>query len=193
MSDVTRLLDAAAAGDRKAAADLLPLVYEQLRQLADARMTHEAAGHTLTATALVHEAYLRLIGSDPNQPWNGRGHFFAAAAEAMRRILVENARRKNLPKHGGGRRRIELNEAHRILESSDDLLLVDDALDRLSVEDKTATEIVKLRLFAGLSVEEAAAALGLTRATAYRHWTFARAWLRSELGEPRPGENNTSG
>src|SRR4051794_20115181 len=180
MSDVTRLLDAAAAGDRVAAADLLPLVYEELRKLAAARMAAEAPGHTLDATALVHEAYLRLIG---DQQFDGRGHFFAAAAEAMRRVLVESARRKHLPKHGGGRRRIELNEAHRILESSDDLLLLDDALGRLSAEDARAVEIVKLRLFAGMSVEEAADALGLARATAYRHWTFARAWLRCELGE----------
>jgi RNA polymerase sigma factor (TIGR02999 family) len=183
MSDVTRLLDAAAAGDRKAAADLLPLVYDELRKLAAARMAAEAPGHTLDATALVHEAYLRLVG---DQPFDGRGHFFAAAAEAMRRVLVEAARRKHLPKHGGGRRRVELTEAYRVLESSDDLLLLDDALGRLSAEDATAVEIVKLRLFTGLSVEEAADVLGLARATAYRHWTFARAWLRCELGEEPP-------
>jgi RNA polymerase sigma factor (TIGR02999 family) len=180
MSEVTRLLDAAAAGDRQAAADLLPLVYDELRKLAAARMAAEAPGHTLDATALVHEAYLRLVD---DQHFDGRGHFFAAAAEAMRRVLVERARRKKSPKHGGGRRRVELSEAHRVLESSDDLLLLDEALDRLSTEDATAVAIVKLRLFAGLSVEEAAAALGLARATAYRHWTFARAWLRCELGE----------
>jgi RNA polymerase sigma factor (TIGR02999 family) len=180
MSDVTRLLDAAAAGDRQAAADLLPLVYDELRKLAAARLAGEAPGHTLDATALVHEAYLRLVG---DQQFDGRGHFFAAAAEAMRRVLVDSARRKKLPRHGGRRRRIELNEAHRILASSDDLLLVDDALGRLITEDATAVEIVKLRLFAGLSVEEAADALGLARATAYRHWTFARAWLRCELGD----------
>jgi RNA polymerase sigma factor (TIGR02999 family) len=185
MSEITRLLEAAKAGDRKAASDLLPLVYEELRKLAAARMADEAAGHTLDATGLVHEAYLRLVG---DQHFDSRGHFFAAAAEAMRRVLVEAARRKKLPKHGGGRRRIELNEAHRILESSDDLLLVDDALSRLSAEDPTAVEIVKLRLFAGLSVEEAADALGIGRATAYRHWTFARAWLRCELGEKMPAE-----
>ncbi len=185
MVHVTRLLDAAAAGDRQAAAALLPLVYDELRALAAARLAAEAPGHTLDATALVHEAYLRLVGE---QHFDGRGHFFAAAAEAMRRVLVEAARRKQLPKHGGGRRRIELNEAHRILESSDDLLLLDDALGRLSAEDATAVEIVKLRLFAGLSVAEAADALGLARATAYRHWTFARAWLRCELGEEPPAE-----
>src|SRR6516162_1289853 len=173
MSAVTRLLAAAAAGGRRAAADLLPLVYDELRKLAAARMAAEAPGHTLDATALVHEAYLRLVG---DQHFDGRGHFFAAAAEAMRRILVDNARRKKLPKHGGGRRRIDLNEAPRVLEQ-------DDALRRLSAEDATAVEIVRLRLFAGLSVEEAADVLGLARATAYRHWAFARAWLRCELGE----------
>jgi RNA polymerase sigma factor (TIGR02999 family) len=185
MSDVTRLLEAAQAGDRQAAAALLPLVYDELRKLAAARMAAEAPSHTLNATALVHEAYLRLAG---NQHFDGRGHFFAAAAEAMRRVLVESARRKKLPKHGGGRRRVELDAAHRILESSDDLLLLDDALGRLTAEDATAVEIVKLRLFAGLSVEEAADALGLAWATAYRHWTFARAWLRCELGGEPPGE-----
>src|SRR4051794_16605386 len=185
MSDVTRLLGAVAAGDRRAAAGLLPLVYDELRKLASVRMSAEAPGHTLDATALVHEAYLRLVG---DQHFDGRGHFFAAAAEAMRRVLVESARRKHLPKHGGGRRRIELDAAQRILESSDDLLVLDDALGRLITEDATAVEIVKLRLFAGLSVEEAADALGLARATAYRHWTFARAWLRCELGDEPPGK-----
>ena len=183
MSDVTRLLDAAAVGDRHAAAQLLPLVYDELRKLAAVRMAGEAADHTLQPTALVHEAYVRLVG---NQRFDGRGHFFAAAAEAMRRVLVDIARRKKLPKHGGGRRRIDLNEAHRVLESSDDLLVLDDALDRLSAEDATAADIVKLRLYVGLSVEEAADALGLARATAYRHWTFARAWLRCELGDDAP-------
>jgi RNA polymerase sigma factor (TIGR02999 family) len=185
MSEVTRILSALDAGDPHAAQQLLPLVYDELRKLAAARMAAEGPGQTLQATELVHEAYLRLVG---DQLFDGRGHFFAAAAEAMRRILVERARRKKLPKHGGGRRRVELNEAHRILESSDDLLLLDEALDRLSAEDETAVEIVKLQLFAGISVEEAADALGLARATAYRHWTFARAWLRCELGEEPPAE-----
>src|SRR3954463_9982536 len=138
MSDVTRLLDAVAAGDRKAAADLLPLIHGELRRLAAARMAAERPDHTLDATALVHEAFLRLVG---DQRFDHRGHFFAAAAGAMRRILVEAARRKNLPKHGGGRRRIELNEAHRVLESSDDLLVLDDALGRLRAEDATAAEV----------------------------------------------------
>jgi RNA polymerase sigma factor (TIGR02999 family) len=157
-------------------------VYQELRKLAAARLAQERPGQTLQATALVHEAYLRLVDVDRGQQWDGRGHFFAAAAEAMRRILIEQARRKKLPKHGGGRRRIDLNEAHRLLETSEDLLLLDDALGRLSAEDATAVEIVKLRLYAGLSVEEAADALGVARATAYRHWSFARAWLRCELG-----------
>ncbi|HZZ71431.1 MAG TPA: ECF-type sigma factor [Pirellulales bacterium] len=185
MSDVTRFLDLARTGDPQAAAELLPLVYQELRKLAAARMTQEKPGQTLNATALVHEAYLRLVG---DQSFDGRGHFFAAAAEAMRRILVDNARRKNLPKHGGGRRRVDLDAAHRVLESTDDLLRLDDALDRLAAEDSTAVEIVKFRLFAGLSVEEAAEALGLARSTAYRHWTFARAWLRCELGDESPAE-----
>jgi RNA polymerase sigma factor (TIGR02999 family) len=146
-------------------------------------MAEESPGQTLEATALVHEAFLRLVGPMDSAKWDGRRHFFAAAAEAMRRILIENARRKKLPKHGGGQRHIVLDEAHRILESSDDLLLLDDALERLAAEDATAVEIVKLRLFAGLSVEEAAQAMELPRATAYRHWTFARAWLRCELGD----------
>src|SRR4051812_44042205 len=179
MPEITQFLGAAAAGDRRAAADLLPLVYDELRKLAAARMAAENPGHTLDATALVHEAYLRLVG---DQHFDGRGHFFAAATEAMRRVLVESARRKHLPRHGGGRRRIERNEDPVGLESSDD------ALPRRSAEDTTAVEIVKLRLFAGLSVEESADALGPARATAYRHWTFARAWLRCELGDEPPAE-----
>jgi RNA polymerase sigma factor (TIGR02999 family) len=185
MSEVTRILSAINRGDPQAAGQLLPLVYDELRQLAAQKLAHETPGQTLQPTALVHEAYLRLVG---DQKFEGRGHFFAAAAEAMRRILIEAARRKQSPKHGGGRRRIELDEAHRVLESSDDLLLLDDALDRLNAEDATAVAIVRLRLFTGLSVEEAADALGLTRATAYRHWTFARAWLRCELGDERLDE-----
>jgi RNA polymerase sigma factor (TIGR02999 family) len=180
VSEFTQLLNAIDQGDPQAASQLLPLVYEELRHLARQKLTHEKSGLTLDATALVHEAYLRLVGE---QRFDNRRHFFAAAAEAMRRILIENARRKMLPKHGGGRRRIDLNEAQRILESSDDLLLLDDALQRLAAEDATSVEIVKLRLFAGLSVEEAADALGLARATAYRHWSFARAWLRCEFSD----------
>ena len=161
MSDVTRILSQINDGDPKAAEQLLPLAYDELRKLAAVKMVQEKPGQTLQATALVHEAYLRLVGNDKREAsWDHRGHFFAAAAEAMRRILIEEARRKNLPKHGGGRRRIDLNEAHRLLETSEDLLLIDDALDRLSAEDATAVEIVKLRLYAGLSVEEAAERAG---------------------------------
>jgi RNA polymerase sigma factor (TIGR02999 family) len=188
LNDVTRILSAIEHGDPRASEELLPLVYRELRRLAQQRLAREKPGQTLQATALVHEAYVRLVEGEEARLWNSRGHFFAAAAEAMRRVLVESARRKALPKHGGGRRRIELNEAHRILESSDDLIQIDEALVRMAREDATAVEIVKLRLFAGLSVEGAADALGLARATAYRHWTFARAWLRCELGEVPPDE-----
>jgi RNA polymerase sigma factor (TIGR02999 family) len=183
MSDVTRILGQIESGDPSAADQLLPLVYDELRKLAALRLAQEKPGQTLQATALVHDAYLRLVDVEKPQPWDNRRHFFAAAAEAMRRILIENARRKKLPKHGGGRQRILLDEAHRILESSDDLLLLDDALERLAAEDAIAVEIIKLRLFVGFSVEEAAEALGVPRATAYRHWTFARAWLRSEFDD----------
>jgi RNA polymerase sigma factor (TIGR02999 family) len=179
MPDITRLLDSAAAGDPRAAADLLPLVYGELRRLAAARMAAEAPGQTLTATALVHEAYLRLVGGDPDRPWNGRGHFFAAAAEAMRRILVERARRGRRHRHGGGRRRLPLDpDQVASPPGDDDLLVVHDALDRLAAEDPQAAQLVKLRYFAGLSVEQAAEALGLPRSSAYLHWAFARATLR---------------
>jgi RNA polymerase sigma factor (TIGR02999 family) len=183
ITEITQILDRLSQGDSHAFEQLLPLVYDELRRLAAAKMAHERPGHTLQATALVHEAYIRLVEQERGQHWDHRGHFFAAAAEAMRRILVENARRKQGPKHGGGRHQIALDQAHRVLESCDDLLLLNDALDRLAVEDGTAVEIVKLRLFAGLSVEDAAAALGLARATAYRHWSFARAWLRCEFND----------
>jgi RNA polymerase sigma factor (TIGR02999 family) len=181
MADVTRLLDAAAAGDPQAAAELLPLVYDELRELAAARMAEERPGQTLQATALVHEAYLRLVrGSQPSE-WSGRGHFFAAAAEAMRRILVEGARRKQSPKHGGGRRRVDLDAVEPAAAADDQLLAVDEALDRLAAEDPRSAELVKLRFFGGLSVEEAAEALGIARSTAYEHWAFARASLRLKL------------
>jgi RNA polymerase sigma factor (TIGR02999 family) len=179
MSEVTRLIEAAQAGDRKAAADLLPLVYDELRKLAARQMAQEKPGQTLNATALVHEAYLRLVG---NQQFDGRGHFFAAAAEAMRRILVENARRKSRIKHGGGLKRVELSDAQPARdEPAVELLAIDDALSRLAAEDPDAAELVKLCYFAGLSVEDAADALGLGRSTAYRHWTFARAWLAMQV------------
>jgi RNA polymerase sigma factor (TIGR02999 family) len=182
MSNVTLLLDAAAAGDRKAAADLLPLVYDELRKLAAARMAAESPDQTLQPTALVHEAYLRLIGPADELRWENRGHFFAAAAEAIRRILVDAARRKRTEKHGGGRRRVELPDVPARPDVVDEqLLALDAALTRLAAEDPVAARVVELRHFAGLSIEDAAATLGLSRATAYRHWTYARAWLRDAV------------
>lgn len=177
MSDVTRLLDAAANGDRRAAADLLPLVYDELRKLAAARMAAEAPGHTLDATALVHEAYLRLVG---DQQFDGRGHFFAAAAEAMRRILVEAARRRNREKHGGRRERVELPDipTH---DPDARLLALDHALTRLAVEDPLAAQVVELRHFAGAGHEAVAEALGITVYAARQKWTYARAWLRNAI------------
>jgi RNA polymerase sigma factor (TIGR02999 family) len=181
MSDVTRLLDAAAAGDRHAAAELLPLVYNQLRALAAARLAAEAPGQTLQATALVHEAYLRLIGPE-DACWEGRGHFFAAAAEAMRRILVEAARSRGRLKRGGRRVRVELLDVADSLPEDPDLLLsLDDLLTRLAEEDAVAARLANLHLFGGLSVEEAGRALGLSRPVAYRNWKYARAWLRVAL------------
>jgi RNA polymerase sigma factor (TIGR02999 family) len=181
MSAVTQLLDAAAAGDRKAAADLLPLVYDELRKLAAARMAAEAPGHTLDATALVHEAYLRLVG---DQHFDGRGHFFAAAAEAMRRVLVDRARDKARQKRGGGLRQIDLTDIPGRADNDPNLLLsLDEALERLAAEDPDAAGVAKLHLFAGLSIDEAAASLGVSRATAYRNWTYARAWLQDALDE----------
>jgi RNA polymerase sigma factor (TIGR02999 family) len=179
MSDITQLLDAAAAGDRRAAADLLPLVYDELRKLAAARMAAENPGHTLDATALVHEAYLRLIG---DQQFDGRGHFFAAAAEAMRRVLVNHARDRNRRKRGGGRNRVDLDRlTGPAVATDDDLLELDDALGRLANEFPAAAELVKLRFFAGMTLGEAAEAMGLPRRTADRHWAFARAWLADAL------------
>jgi RNA polymerase sigma factor (TIGR02999 family) len=183
MSDVTRALSALEQGDPKAAAQLLPLVYEELRMLAARKLAHEAPGQTLQATALVHEAYLRLVGGAPGAPWNGRGHFITAAAEAMRRILVENARRKTTEKRGGRRRRIDLSRAEPLDGADPDALLdVDELLTLLAGEDPEAAAVAKLRIFAGLSVEEAAQALSTSRASAYRQWTYARAWLHARLG-----------
>ena len=179
MSAVTRLLDAAANGDRQAAADLLPLVYDELRKLAAARMAAESPGHTLDATALVHEAYLRLVG---DQRFDGRGHFFAAAAEAMRRILVNHARDRGRLKRGGGRVRLELLDRPAAVGEDPDLVLsLDELLTQLADEDDTAAQIAQLHLFGGLSVGEAATAAGVSRAAAYRDWKFARAWLREAL------------
>jgi RNA polymerase sigma factor (TIGR02999 family) len=188
MADLTRLLDDAAAGDPRAAAELLPLVYDELRKLAVARMASESPHQTLQPTALVHEAYLRLIGPADGLRWDGRGHFFAAAAEAMRRVLVDAARRKRARKHGGDRRRVELRDVPAEPEVEDErLLALDAALTRLAVEDPVAARVIEIRHFAGLSIEDAAAALGLSRATAYRHWTYARAWLRDAVSEAGPG------
>jgi RNA polymerase sigma factor (TIGR02999 family) len=182
MNELTQLLNAAANGDPSAASQVLPLIYDQLRHLAAQKLVHEQSGQTLQPTALVHEAYLSLVGGHPEQHWNGRGHFFAAAAEAMRHILVDNARRKRRAKHGGDRHRVPLDEAMPAASASpDDLLALDEALTRLATEDPEAAQLVQLRYFAGLSVEEAAETLGMARATAYRHWTFARAWLLEEL------------
>jgi RNA polymerase sigma factor (TIGR02999 family) len=179
MSEVTRLLDAAATGDRRAAAELLPLVYDELRKLAAARMAQEAPGHTLDATALVHEAYLRLIG---DQQFDNRGHFFAAAAEAMRRILVNHARDRNRLKRGAGRVRLELlDRAGALAEDPDLVLSLDELLTRLGAEDSVAAQIAQLHLFGGLSVEEAGTAAGVSRPVAYRNWKYARAWLREAL------------
>lgn len=186
MNDVTHLLDAAAAGDPAAAAEVLPLVYDELRRLAAARMAAENPGQTLQATALVHEAYLRLVRATPDHHWNGRGHFFAAAAEAMRRILVEAARRKRAEKHGGGLARHDAAELPIAApEVPEDLIALDEALTRFAALEPAKAELVKLRYFAGLTIEEAAAALGISPATAKRHWAYSRAWLLRQLtGEP---------
>jgi RNA polymerase sigma factor (TIGR02999 family) len=183
-NDVTRILQAMAGGDRAAAAQLIPLVYDELRNLAARKMAVEKPGQTLNATALVHEAYLRMIGSGHGneQQWDGRGHFFAAAAEAMRRILVEMARRKSRIKHGGELDRVPLEDAALVsVPTSDVLLALDEALTRFAAHEPEAAKIVELRYFAGLSIDEAADALGISRATANRHWAYAKAWLRCEL------------
>jgi RNA polymerase sigma factor (TIGR02999 family) len=179
MADITHLVAAAASGDRKAAADLLPLVYDELRKLAAARLAVESPGNTLQPTALVHEAYLRLIG---DQRFDGRGHFFAAAAEAMRRILVNRARDRNRLKRGGRRQRIDFEHLTDLAAANDDdIVELDDALERLAKEYPTAAALVKLRFFAGVSLGEAAEALGMPRRTADRHWSFARAFLADAL------------
>jgi RNA polymerase sigma factor (TIGR02999 family) len=184
MSDVTRILNEIRQGSSQASAELLPLVYQELRRLARAQMAQERANHTLQATALVHEAYLRIIGDD-DPSWDGRGHFFAAAAEAMRRILIEHARRKNSLKQGGQNHRVDLDEEIPPIaspcESVHDLLALDEALDRLSAADAGKAELVKLLYFAGLNLDEAAAVQGISRTTAYRHWLFARAWLHDAI------------
>ena len=181
MSDVTQILDRVQRGDAKAAGELLPLVYEELRKLAAIRMASEPAGQTLQATALVHEAWLRLAGPEA-QVWNNRYHFFAAAAEAMRRILIDNARRKHRPKHGHGWQRVDLDQVNVAIHTdADTLLLVNEALTRLEQEDPQKAELVKLRYFAGMTIPEAGRALGLSESTAKRIWTYARAFLLREI------------
>jgi RNA polymerase sigma factor (TIGR02999 family) len=185
MSEVTHILSAIEQGDPRAAEQLLPLVYEELRKLAAQKMREEKPGQTLQATALVHEAYLRLVDVEKAPHWNGRGHFFAAAAEAMRRILVERIRRKRRLRHGGDRARIEVAAIENGAEENrwDDVLAVDAALDALGHEDPRAAELVKLRYFAGLTLPEAAAALGVSTRTADRIWAYAKAWLHQKLGK----------
>jgi len=184
VSEFTQLLNAIESGNPQAAAQLMPLVYEALRQLAAQKLAHEPPGQTLNATALVHEAYLRLVGADGPRRFADRMHFYAAAADAMRCVLVDSARRRRSEKRGGDRKRIEWDD--RIeppARPTDDLLAIDDALTKLGVEDPESAQLVKLRFYVGLSVEEAAEAMGLPRATAYRTWNFAKAWLKTQLGE----------
>jgi len=180
MSEVSRILSALDRGDPRAAAQLLPLVYEELRQLAAHKLALETPGQTLQPTALVHEAFLRLVG---DQKFESQGHFFAAAAEAMRRILVENARRKKAVKHGGDLQRVELEGSDVVIRPlPDEIIALDEALTRLTEDDPEAAQIVQLHFFAGLSIDQAAETLGISRATAYRQWSFARAWLRCAIG-----------
>ena len=184
MEDLTRILEAVERGEADAARDLLPVVYSELRRLAAQRLTLESPGQTLQPTALVHEAYLRLVGTQDVARWQGRAHFFAAAAEAMRRILIDNARRKKAGKHGGGRVRVDLDNSLAAVASpaeSDELLALDEALQKLEREDKTKADLVKLHYFTGLSLDETADALAMSRATAYRYWAYARAWLHHEV------------
>jgi RNA polymerase sigma factor (TIGR02999 family) len=186
MSEVTRILSQIHEGDPSAAEKLLPLVYDELRRLAATKMAQERPGQTLQATALVHEAYIRLVDTERALTWDSRGHFFAAAAEAMRRILVDNAKRKRRPKHGGDRVRLDLDSACAVEQSSSDrLLALDEALGRLAVEDPRKAQLVKLRYFAGMSVAEAAEVLGISRATADRYWTYAKTWLYCEMEDAR--------
>jgi RNA polymerase sigma factor (TIGR02999 family) len=191
MSEVTRILSAIEDGDAHAAEQLLPLVYEELRKLAAQKLAQERPGQTLQATALVHEAYLRLVGAENARPWSGRGHFFAACAEAMRRILVESARRKRSLKRGGGRPRQDLDDVPLAGPPvREDLLALDEALTKLAATDRPAADLVRLRYFAGLTLPQAAEALGMSPRTAGRLWAFARAWLRREVeGAPETGAN----
>jgi RNA polymerase sigma factor (TIGR02999 family) len=195
MTEFSKLLDAAAQGDARAADQLWALVYDELRQLAAQKLAHEKPGQTLDATALVNEAYLRLVvgpdqaGAAAQPRWQNRGHFLAAAAEAMRRILIDNARRKKACKHGGGRRRVQLIEIPAAGHSPDDLLALDDALSQLAAEDPEAAQVVRLRFYAGRSVAETADDLGISRSQAYRQWRFACAWLHSSLNGEKSADS----
>jgi RNA polymerase sigma factor (TIGR02999 family) len=193
MSEVTQILHAIVQGDPSAASQLLPLVYDELRKLAGHRLAHQAPGQTLQPTALVHEAYLRLVGDPGGSDWDNRGHFFAAAAEAMRRILVESARRKGRRKRGGGLTRLDPDAAEQatVPEVREDLLALDEALTRLASADPQAAQLVQLRYFAGLPIPEAARTLGVSPRTADRLWAFARAWLLREVGGELPGDQNS--
>jgi len=185
MREVTRIIEQIEQGDASGTERLLDEVYRELRRLAADMLAHEREARTLQATALVHEAYLRLVGGETSPQWSGRGHFFAAAAEAMRRILVENARRKHRLKHGGAQTRVDLDSQCVVgAEPAVDLLALDVALDKLVALDPAKAQVVKLRFFAGLTMPEVAAALGISLATAERHWTFARSWLHAELADP---------
>ena len=187
MSDVTRILSAIEDGDSLAAERLLPIVYDELRRLAAQKMAQENPGQTLQATALVHEAYIRLVDNDKAQHWDSRGHFFSAAAEAMRRILVEQARRKAGPQAGGGHQRVDLSEVDpEIKEPEVDLLVLNEALDRLAADDARAAELVKLRFFAGMTAQQAADVLGISGPTAYADWAYAKSWLRIEMSDSPP-------
>ena len=182
MSDVTHILSKIESGDQQASEELLPLVYKELRRLAAARMADERPDHTLQATALVHEAYLRLVDVKQAQGWDSRGHFFSAAAEAMRRILIDNARRKERPKHGGDLQRVELSEPDLIIDGPNlDLLALDEALQKLEAKDPRKAELIKLRFFAGLTNQEAAQVLGVSPSTTDLDWTYAKSWLRVEM------------
>jgi RNA polymerase sigma factor (TIGR02999 family) len=183
MSEITQILSAIDQGDTHAGEQLLPLVYDELRKLAAQKLAQEKAGQTLEATALVHEAYLRVVGAEAAQQWSSRGHFFAAAAEAMRRILVENARRKKRIKHGGERERVDLDTIDLPTRmASDELLALDEALVGLKEHDPQKAQLVSLRYFGGLTIEQAAEVLGISRVTAHRYWTYARAWLHQQMG-----------
>jgi RNA polymerase sigma factor (TIGR02999 family) len=185
MNDLTHILSAIEQGDASAPTQLLPMVYDELRKLAAQKLANEKPGQTLQATALVHEAYLRLVNVEEAQHWNSRGHFFAAAAEAMRRILVENARRKKRTKHGGKRERVEVElaklPAGRSRLSADELLALEDALEKLHEHDPVKARLVTLRYFGGMTIEQAAEVLGISRVTAHRYWTYARAWLHQRI------------